>query len=72
MVIIPVEQITPQIDEIVKKKSLKSIFPRYHDSTNPLTQISSDDYPKLDFTFQSFEVNVSQQQLMILINYLVK
>ena len=71
--IIPVEQITPQIEEIAKQKK-ETLTPfvegiiSYHNATNPLTQISSDDFPQLDFTFQSFKVNVSTQQLMSLIN----
>ena len=71
--IIPVSQITPQIEEISEQKNtvLTPFFEgiiSYHNATNPLTQISSDDFPQLDFTFQTFKVNVSHQQLMSLIN----
>ena len=71
--IIPVSQITPQIEEIsLEKKTVLNPFFEgiisFHRATNPLTQISSDDFPQLDFTFQSFKVNVSHQQLMSLIN----
>ena len=71
--IIPVEQITPQIEEAASqnKTVLNPFFEgiiSYHNATNPLTQISSDDFPQLDFTFQSFKVNVSTKQLMSLIN----
>ena len=71
--IIPVEQITPQIEEVSAQKntSLTPFFEgiiSYHNATNPLTQISSDDFPQLDFTFQSFKVNISNLQLMSLIN----
>ena len=71
--VIPVAQITPQLEEISlqKKETLNPFFEgiiTFHRATNPLTQISSDDFPQLDFTFQSFKVNVSTKQLMSLIN----
>ena len=71
--IIPVSQITPQIEEMSEQKNslLTPFFEgiiSYHNATNPLTQISSDDFPQLDFTFQAFKVNASHQQLMSLIN----
>ena len=70
--ILPTSQMIPQIEEIAVQKNieLNPFFEgiiSFHRATNPLTQISSDDFPQLDFTFQSFKVNVSTQQLMSLI-----
>ena len=71
--LIPVSQMTPQMEEIALQKNLELIpffegIISFHRGTNPLTQIASDDFPQLDFTFQSFKVNVSTQQLMSLVN----
>ena len=70
--LIPVTPVTPQSEEIAKKNK-ETITPffegiiSFHRATNPLTQISSDDFPQLDFTFQAFKINVSQYQLMSMI-----
>ena len=71
--LIPVSQMTPQMEEIALQKNLElnPFFEgiiSFHRATNPLTQIASDDFPQLDFTFQSFKVNVSTQQIMSLVN----
>ena len=71
--IIPVSQVTPQLEEasLQKKIVLNPFFEgiiSFHRATNPLTHISSDDFPQLDFTFQSFKVNVSNKQVFSLIN----
>ncbi len=71
--IIPVSQLTPTTEELLKSQG-EPITPffqgiiSFHRATNPLTQVSSDEFPQLDFTFQSFKLNVSQYQLMSLIN----
>ena len=71
--LIPVSQINPQIEEISLQKNI-SLNPflegiiSFHRATNPLTQISSDDFPQLDFTFQAFKVNISHKQIVSLIN----
>ena len=67
--IIPVKQITPQIEEeaLQKKEQLIPLFQgiiSYHTTTNPLTQVSSDEFPQLDFTMQPLKFNLSQYQLM--------
>ncbi len=70
--VIPVVPVTPQSEELAlqKKEPITPLFEgivSFHRATNPLTQISSDDFPQLDFTFQAFKVNVSQYQLMSMI-----
>ena len=71
--IIPVKQITPQSEEESNQKN-EEIIPifqgiiSYHTTTNPLTQISSDEFPQLDFTIQPFKLNITQNQLMSLLN----
>ena len=67
-----VNTVTPQSEEISKKnkESITVFFEgitSFLRTTNPLTQISSDDFPKLDFTFQAFKIDVSQYQLMSLV-----
>ena len=71
--IIPMSQINPQIEEVaaIKKQLLNPFFEgiiSFHRATNPLTQVSSDDFPQLDLTFQAFKVNVSNRQLLNLIS----
>ena len=70
--IIPLNQITPQIDEEAerKKEQIVPLFQgiiSYHTITNPLTQVSSDEFPQLDFTIQPIRFNLSQYQLMSMI-----
>ena len=70
--IIPVKQIGPQSEEeaIQKKEAIIPIFQgiiSYHTTKNPLTQISSDEFPQVDFAFQPFKLNITQNQLMSLI-----
>ena len=70
--IIPLKQITPQIEEdaIQKKEEIIPLFQgiiSYHTTTNPLTQVSSDEFPQLDFTIQPIRFNLSQYQLMSMI-----
>ena len=70
--IIPVKQITPQLEEESnqKKEEIIPIFQgiiSYHTITNPLTQISSNEFPQLDFTMQPFKLNITQNQLMSLL-----
>ena len=67
--IIPVKQITPQSEEedLQKNEQIVPLFQgiiSYHSTTNPLTQVSSDEFPQLDFTIQPFKFNLSQYQLM--------
>ena len=70
--IIPVKQITPQYEEEAKQKN-EPIIPTfqgiisYHTTTNPLTQISSDEFPQVDFAFQPFRLNITQTQLLSLL-----
>ena len=70
--LIPLKQITPHIEENLKKG--EEIIPliqgiiSLHNAINPLTQISSDEFPQLDITLQKIKINISQYQLMSLIN----
>lgn len=70
--IIPLKQITPQIEENLKKG--EEIVPlmqgiiSMHNAINPLTQVSSDEFPQLDITLQKIKINISQYQLMSLIS----
>ena len=71
--IIPVNQITQQLDEEATKKNevLTPLFQSiisYHTITNPLTQVSSDEFPQIDITIQPVKLNVTQNQLMSLLN----
>ena len=70
--LIPLKQITPQIEENLKKG--EEIIPliqgviSLHNAINPLTQISSDEFPQLDITLQKIKLNLSNYQIMSLIN----
>ena len=67
--IIPVNQITTQMAEEAEKKkeTLTPLFQgiiSYHTITNPLTQVSSDEFPQIDITMQPIKLNITQNQLM--------
>ena len=70
--LIPVKQITPQIEESLKKGEelvpvIQGII-SLHNAVNPLTQVSSDEFPQLDIAIQAIKLNLSQYQVMSLIN----
>ena len=70
--LIPLKQITPQIEENLKKGEelipvIQGII-SLHNAVNPLTQISSDEFPQLDIAIQAIKLNLSNYQVMSLIN----
>ena len=70
--LIPLKQITPQNEENLKKGEyltpvIQGII-SLHNAINPLTQISSDEFPQLDIAIQAIKINLSQYQVMSLIN----
>ena len=73
--IIPKNQITPQIEEANKNNNFYNFVPlfqgiiSFHRIQNNLISITSDEFPQLDFTIQPIKVNVSNYQLMSLINF---
>ena len=69
---IPLNPVTPQTEEAVKNKDelvplIQSIV-SFHSTTNPLTQVSSDEIPQIDLTIQPFKLNFSQFQLLSLMS----
>ena len=75
--IIPKNQITPQKEElninnnIMNNNSVVPLFQgiiSFHRVTNQLISVSSDEFPQLDFTVQPIKVNVSNYQIMSLID----
>ena len=75
--IIPQTQITPQIEELKEKnkdnnnESLVPLFQgiiSFHRITNHLISVSSDEFPQLDFTIQPIKLNISNYQLMSLVD----
>ena len=76
--IIPKNQITPQIEEAnqnqenINNNQLIPLFQgiiSFHRITNQLISVSSDEFPQLDFTIQPIKVNVSNYQLMSLLDF---
>ena len=71
--IIPQNQITPQIEELnqdnINLIPLMQGIVSFHRITNNLISVSSDEFPQLDFTIQPIKVNVSNYQLMKLIDF---
>ena len=76
--VIPKNQITPQIEELnqdnnnMNNNLLVPLFQgiiSFHRITNHLISISSDEFPQLDFTVQPIKVNVSNYQLMSLLDF---
>ena len=78
--IIPKNQITPQIEELnivnnINNLSNSTFVPlfqgiiSFHRTTNQLISVSSDEFPQLDFTVQPIKVNVSNYQLMSLLDF---
>ena len=70
--LIPLKQITPQTEDNLKKGEeliplIQGII-SLHNAVNPLTQVSSDEFPQLDITLQPVKINLSQYQVMSLIN----
>jgi hypothetical protein len=70
--IIPKTQITPQIEETNPNNNILTPFFQgiisFHRTANQIISISSDDFPQLDFTIQPLKVNVSNYQLMSLLD----
>ena len=75
--IIPQTQITPQIEELREKNKddnkelLIPLFQgiiSFHRITNHLISVSSDEFPQLDFTIQPIKLNISNYQLMSLVD----
>ena len=72
--IIPKNQITPQIEELNQNNNeilipLMQGIISFHRITNNLISVTSDEFPQIDFTIQPIKVNVSNYQLMKLIDY---
>jgi hypothetical protein len=76
--VIPKNQITPQIEELnqdnnnMNNNLLVPLFQgiiSFHRITNHLISISSDEFPQLDFTVQPIKVNISNYQLMSLLDF---
>ena len=76
--VIPKNQITPQIEESnqnndnIYNNSFIPMFQgiiSFHRINNDLISVCSDEYPQLDFTIQPIKVNVSNNQLMSLIDF---
>ena len=78
--IIPKNQITPQTEEFnpvnninnISNSTLVPLFQgiiSFHRTTNQLISVSSDEFPQLDFTVQPIKVNVSNYQLMSLLDF---
>ena len=71
--LIPVKPVTPQLEEDESKNKddltplIQSII-SLHSTTNPVTQVSSDEIPQIDLTIQPFKFNVSQFQLISLMS----
>ena len=71
--LIPVKPVTPQLEEDESKNKddltplIQSII-SLHSTTNPITQVSSDEIPQIDLTIQPFKFNVSQFQLISLMS----
>ena len=72
--VVPKNQITPQKEELnqINNNSLIPLFQgiiSFHRINNKLISISSDEFPQLDFTIQPIKVNVSNYQIMSLIDF---
>ena len=74
--IIPKTQITPQIEESnqnnLNNNSIVPLFQgiiSFHRTLNQLFSLSSDEFPQLDFTIQPIKVNLSNYQLMSLLDF---
>ena len=69
---IPVNPMTPTT-EAEAAKNKQELYPlidsiiSFHSTTNPLTQISSDEIPQIDLVIQPFKLNISQFQVISLL-----
>ena len=61
--IVPLSQITPQTENYNMIPLFQGII-TFHRISNPLLMLSSDEFPQLDFVTQPIKVNISQYQLM--------
>ena len=74
--IIPKTQINPQIEEVNQNNNendaLIPLFQgiiSFHRITNHLISVTSDEFPQLDFTIQPIKVNISNYQIMSIIDF---
>ena len=76
--IIPKNPINPQIEEFLQNNNninndpLIPLFQgiiSFHRITNNLISVSSDEFPQLDFTIQPIKLNISNYQIMSVIDY---
>ena len=69
--IIPKTQITPQVEGTNLDNILTPFFQgiiSFHRTINQIISVSSDEFPQLDFTMQPLKVNVSNYQLVSLLD----
>ena len=74
--IIPKNQITPQIEESIHDNIDNNKFIplfqgiiSFHRTINQLISATSDEFPQLDFTIQPIKVNISNYQIMDLVDF---